>query len=108
MKVNGGMGIELLSYVKQLQQQHPKPGEFGAERSISSGSEFDKVHLSDRAREVHQAFNMLKQMPDVREAKVSEIRMDVERGTYRIIAPQVAGKMLSEAFENNMILQKVL
>jgi negative regulator of flagellin synthesis FlgM len=107
MKINGnGAGIELLSYLKQLQQQQ-KPADLHSERNSYQVSDIDKVNLSDRGREVQQAFNMLKGMPDVRDAKVARIRMDVENGTYQVVGPRIATEMLREAFENNMILQRV-
>lgn len=107
MKINGnGAGIELLSYLKQLQQQQKLNDLYsGSNRYQFSG--IDKVNLSDRGREVQQSFNMLKELPDVRESKVAQIRMDVENGTYKVIGPRIASEMLREAFENNMILHNV-
>ena len=107
MKINGnGAGVELLSYLKQLQQLQ-KPADVVPERNSYQVSDIDKVNLSDRGREVQQAFNMLKEMPDVRDAKVARIRMDVENGTYKVVGPRIATEMLREAFENNMILQSI-
>jgi flagellar biosynthesis anti-sigma factor FlgM len=106
MKVNGqGTGIELLSYIKQLQQK--KPAEVNSERNLYALPEMDKVNLSERGREVQQAFNALKEMPDVRTAKVARIKMDVESGTYRVVGSRIANEMLREAFENNLILQNL-
>ena len=33
--------------------------------------------------------------------------MDIDKGTYKVSGPKAAGGMLREAFENNVILQKV-
>jgi anti-sigma28 factor (negative regulator of flagellin synthesis) len=38
---------------------------------------------------------------------VEKVKMEVDKGTYKVVGAQVATDMLKESFENNMILQKV-
>lgn len=59
----------------------------------------DMVTLSREARakqqEVQKIREALKGMPDVREAKVAELRKAIESGTYRIDSSQIAEKMVA-------------
>jgi negative regulator of flagellin synthesis FlgM len=108
MKVDSNNpSIELSAYVKQVRQQQ-KSAEAGPQPAAQTAQESgDKVDLSSRAREVQQASEMLKSMPDVRTDKVEKVKMEVDKGTYKVVGAQVATDMLKESFENNMILQKV-
>ena len=107
MKVeNNNSSVQLNAYLKQIrtQQQSADPQKTESTRQIG---ESDKVRLSDRAREVQQAAQTLKAMPEVRTDKVEKVRMEVDQGTYKVVGAQVATDMLRETFENEMILQKI-
>lgn len=107
MKVSGSnTTVQLDAYLKQVQQQKQmSPGnDPAAARHTAQG---DKVDLSSRAREVQQAAQALKQMPDIREEKVQQVKMEIDTGTYKLVGAQVATDMLRESFENNLILQKI-
>ncbi len=107
MKVNSNnTAVELNAYLKQIRQQQ-KTGETQSQDSSQRAKEADKVNLSTRARDVQQAAQALKAMPDVRAEKVQNVKMDVEKGTYKVDGPRVANGMLHESLENNLILQKV-
>ena len=107
MKVNSNNpSIELNAYVKQVRQQQ-KMADTAQPAAQPAQENGDKVNLSSRAREVQQASEMLKSMPDVRTEKVEKAKMEVDKGTYKVAGAQVATNMLKESFENNMILQKV-
>jgi negative regulator of flagellin synthesis FlgM len=56
----------------------------------------DKVNISDRSREIADLMAAVNQLPDVREARVQEIKESVEAGTYRVDPRKVAEKMISE------------
>jgi len=57
----------------------------------------DRVDLSTNARDVRQMAKVLADTPDVREAKVAELKRAVEGGTYHVNAGQIAEKMLEDA-----------
>ncbi len=107
MKVNSNNpSIELNAYVKQVrQQQRTMDTAQQANQPVQQNG--DKVNLSSRAREVQQASDLLKSMPDVRTDKVEKVKMEVDKGTYKVVGAQVATDMLKETFENNLVLQKV-
>jgi len=107
MKVNSqNPSIELNAYVKQVRQQQ-KAADAAQSAGQPTQEKGDKVNLSSQAREVQQASETLKSMPDVRTEKVEKVKMEVDKGTYKVVGAQVATDMLKESFENNMILQKV-
>jgi flagellar biosynthesis anti-sigma factor FlgM len=107
MKVDANQAaVEYSGYLKQVRQQQEMPDQqVQPKAGITGGG--DTVQLSDRAREVQQAAQTVKDSPDVREAMVEKTRMEVEKGTYKVVGAQVATDMLHESFENNLILQKV-
>jgi len=54
----------------------------------------DSVTLSDSARSLAAARDVVKSTPDVRDDKVSEIKQKVSDGTYSVSAKVLARKML--------------
>ena len=59
----------------------------------------DNVQISARAREVMEAQQTAKAIPDVREEKVAKVKNQVETGTYRIQGKQIAINMINESLE---------
>jgi negative regulator of flagellin synthesis FlgM len=57
----------------------------------------EKVNLSSQAKDIQQAKNVLNQLPDVREAKVQEIKTQVDKGTYNVDAGKIAEKMVKDS-----------
>jgi negative regulator of flagellin synthesis FlgM len=57
----------------------------------------EKVDLSTKAKDIQQAQNALNNLPDVREEKVQEIKVQVEKGTYKVNAEKIADKMVKES-----------
>lgn len=107
MKVDANQSaVEYSGYLKQIQQQQQTP-EQQAPSQAAQAAGGDTVQLSDRAREVQQAAQEVKNSPDVRTEKVEQTRMEVEKGTYKVVGAQTATDMLRETFENNLILQKI-
>lgn len=54
----------------------------------------DKIEISTEAREIQVAMKALKETPEVREAKIDEIRAQIKNGTYNPSAEDVAEKLL--------------
>jgi negative regulator of flagellin synthesis FlgM len=106
MKVNGeNPPIPLTAYRNQIlaAQSQTKPESTNSKTGVA----VDKVQLSAQAREVQEATNALSKMPDVREEKVQQVKLEVEKGTYRVVGHKVAMDMLKETFENNMLLSQI-
>jgi len=107
MKVDTNQGaIEYSGYLRQIQQQQQAPEQKAQAKAAQAGGG-DTVQLSDRAREIQKAAQAVKEAPDVRMEKVEQTKLEVDKGTYKVVGAQVATDMLRETFENNLILQKV-
>ena len=60
----------------------------------SSKSENDRIELSVRSREIQHIDELIQSTPDIREAKVEQIRSAVENGTYNVKAEKIAKKLI--------------
>jgi len=56
----------------------------------------DRVALSQEARELQAAHKAVHSMPNVDVEKVARIKAQLEKGTYKVDAQHIAGKMLEE------------
>ena len=106
MKVNGeNPPVPFIAYRNQMLAEQSRPNRKSG--PPVAGVSDDTVQLSARAREVQEAANALAKLPDVREEKVQQLKMAVERGTYKVVGTKVAMNMLRETFENNMALSQI-
>jgi negative regulator of flagellin synthesis FlgM len=83
--VNGG--------VQRLDLQQP------AQRAQRPGEDYpqlgsDRIELSVRSREINHLDELIRSTPDVREARVEQIRSAIENGTYNVKAEKIAEKIL--------------
>jgi negative regulator of flagellin synthesis FlgM len=60
-------------------------------------SESDRVEISIRSREFQRLDELIQSIPDIREARVEQIRQAIENGTYNVRAEQVAERILGGA-----------
>ncbi len=63
-----------------------------------SGTKFaeqDTVQLSDQAKAIHELIKSTKDLPDIREEKVAQIKDAITNNTYNVTPQQLAAKMLS-------------
>lgn len=95
--------VELNAYLKQIQQQRGS----AVQPEQPFGGQADKVHLSDRAREIQQATQASRSMPDVREDKVAQVKSAVDQNTYTVDGAKAAAGMMRESLENDLILQSI-
>lgn len=97
--------IQLDAYVKNAQQVRQKDEPKQTVPGSPGGG--DKVELSDHAKNAQKAAEQINQTTAGHEDKVRQVKMEVESGTYKVSGEQVATDMLKEAFENDIILQKI-
>ncbi len=74
-------------------------GQQHAQRSQKTGGEnptssSDRIELSVRGREIQHLNDLIRSTPDIREAKVEQIRNAVESGTYNVKAEKIADKII--------------
>ena len=101
MEINGNQGIGIDAYVNQVQDKN----KVGTPDNPPEKSEAkaDTVVISDAAKRVQEARRQLDDIPDVREDKVSQLRSQIQNGTYEINADKIAGKMIKEGLLNDAL-----
>ena len=101
MEINGNQGIGIDAYANQVQDKN-KVGT-PDNQPEKTGVKADTVVISDAAKRVQEARRQLDDIPDVREDKVSELRSQIQNGTYEIDADKLAGKMIKESLLNDAL-----
>lgn len=86
MKINP---IHVQTVAKAYQKPAPK-----VESKALSGFESDKIEISQEAKLQQAAMRAVKQLPEIREEKVSEIKQQIKDGKYKPTADQIIEKML--------------
>jgi negative regulator of flagellin synthesis FlgM len=108
MKVDANSNnVQLNNYLNQVRNQQQASSTQAQQDQTRQAAGGDKVELSDKAKEVQQASQALKSMPDTRTDMVAKTKLEVEQGTYKVNGTKVATGMLKESFENDTILQKI-
>ena len=94
MEINGKNPLTILNQnVHRLdpqQAQAAKPPK-AADEGQRAG---DRIELSVRGREIQHLDELIRSTPDIREAKVEQIRSAIESGTYNVKAEKIADKIL--------------
>jgi negative regulator of flagellin synthesis FlgM len=82
-------------YAERADQTNPAgaTAAAGAGRAAPGG---DRVELSPEGKSVQSLLDALKRIPEVREARVSEIKAQIQAGTYRVDPRQAAEGLLRE------------
>jgi negative regulator of flagellin synthesis FlgM len=57
----------------------------------------EKVDISSRAKDIQQAKTVINALPDIRDAKVQELKTQIEQGSYKINSSKIAEKMVRES-----------
>ena len=63
----------------------------------------DQLELSTKAKEFQVALKAFKELPEVREAKVNEIKEKLQQGSYNVSGQEIAEKI----FQSIMIDKKI-
>ena len=62
----------------------------------------DKLEISTTARHFQTALKAAKDAPDIRADKVDKIKTQIESGTYKVSAEDVAKKMMAEIANHSL------
>jgi negative regulator of flagellin synthesis FlgM len=57
----------------------------------------EKVDISSRAKEIQLAKAVIDSLPEIRDAKVQELKTQIEQGSYKIDSDKLAKKMVRES-----------
>lgn len=91
MKAVTNMRINGIQGVNQVYNANKAKKAYG---SSSVASSKDTLALSDFAKELSVAKTAVGQATDVRQAKVDDIKQQMQAGTYNITAAQIADKLI--------------
>ena len=101
MEINGNQSIGIDAYLNQVQDKNNvgTPDNKPEKTAVKA----DTVVISDAAKRIQEARRQLDDIPDVREDKVSQLRSQIQNGTYEINADKIAGKMIKEGLLNDAV-----
>ena len=74
--------------IQQPTQRENKTGDAG------SLADSDQIRLSDRSREMQHIHELIQSTADVRDAKIEQVRNEIENGTYNVKGVQIAEKII--------------
>jgi negative regulator of flagellin synthesis FlgM len=91
MEINGTN--PLISSSKSVQRLDVPQSE-PAQKNSGGHLEPDRLELSVRSREMTHLEDLIQSTPDIREAKVDQVRKEIENGTYNVKAEKIAEKII--------------
>jgi negative regulator of flagellin synthesis FlgM len=81
----------------QHYQRNVGVGASGDKPATATGVPEEKVDLSAKAKDLLQMNNIASQIPEIREDKVQQLRIQIEKGLYDINSEKIAAKMVGES-----------
>jgi negative regulator of flagellin synthesis FlgM len=57
----------------------------------------ETVDISSRAKDIQLAQTVISNLPDIRDARVQELKTRIEQGNYKINTGEIAKQMISES-----------
>lgn len=94
MKINGGPEKILGVYKKQGIQ----PSKAERAEGVKGAKGLDKIELSTKAQDFQVALKALGKVPEVREARVAELKARIASGQYSVDAGEVADSIVESLF----------
>jgi len=81
--------------IAKLYQTYQSQPEKTEKKTGSDAIEQDNLQLSEQAKKIHELITESKDLPDIREEKIAQIKGEIANNTYSVTAQQLAAKMLS-------------
>lgn len=106
MKINGDKtAVQLDAYLKKVQSN--KVQAYEKQDQEASKVSVDQVELSGKAKAMQQAAQALNQTEGKIAKRVEQVKLEVDKGTYKVDSAKVATDMLKESFANNAAFGKI-
>lgn len=86
------MRIDAFNKISELYKANNVKGS----AKVNKGSFSDKLEISQLGKDYQVAKQVVARTPDVREAKVNEIKQRMEAGTYHVEIEELADKMIDQ------------
>lgn len=86
------------SSIRATEQKDVKKSGAEVEKPIEAGKtgSADKVEFSNRGTEVGKLVDQVKELPDVRQEKISQLREQISAGTYEPSGEDIAAAILKD------------
>ena len=98
--INSAAGAEVAGTSGAKKPGRSQPAKAGGEAAKSaSTSGATNAEISERGREVAKAKTTAVSAPEVREAKIAELKSRIEAGKYKVDADAVADRMVNDHLE---------
>lgn len=95
MKITDGRDATL-QFIQQYQKNEAVRGPNVAGAPQGSLLPEEKVDISSRAKEYQAIKELVDKAPEVREEKIRELQRQIDNGTYRVPAEELAKKIVGE------------
>lgn len=106
MKVNGDQtAIQLDAYLKNIQAKKAQASNKQNQAPVQNS--VDQVNLSGKARAMQQAAHELSNAEGRIAGRVQQVKMEIDKGTYKVDGAKVANDMLKESIENGQVFNKI-
>ena len=99
MEIEKNQGVQIDAYINQVHDKNKLESSENNSNKVTAKT--DTVVISDAAKRIQDVRNQLDAVPDVNEAKVAQLRKEIEEGTYRRSADEIAAKMIKEGLIND-------
>ncbi len=83
--------------IAQHQISKNKLNRESAKQAGSSGVSGEQVTFSQKAQDIQQVEKAIKELPDIREDKVAQLKSQIEAGTYSVDGEEIATRMIAES-----------
>jgi negative regulator of flagellin synthesis FlgM len=100
--IDGNQPAGIKAYTSQKTSRPRRNGKVSDGQAALDSCQ-DRVLLSPMAKEIQLAIRQLQDIPDVRVEKVSEIKNQVDKGTYPVSSEKIARGMIDESLLNELL-----
>ncbi|QUH24929.1 flagellar biosynthesis anti-sigma factor FlgM [Serpentinicella alkaliphila] len=80
--------------VQKVMNIYNKSNSKSVEKTESTKLAKDRIEISEKAKEYQVALKAFKQLPEVREEKVKELREKIQSGNYQVSGKEIADKII--------------
>lgn len=101
IKLNGGGEVEARRTGRLEAERLTEGGTVPQATSSSAQPAADSISVSGRATEIGEVTNKTLQLPEIREARVEQLRAQVQSGNYRPSAENIADALIKDTQNSN-------
>lgn len=96
------MNIKNIQNITKIYGEQTKTSKSSKSQSLNPTQRPDEVILSSHAQEVSQHLRTIKNMPEVREAKVQELSDKIAAGEYKVDSRELAERIIAYSKNERM------